>query len=107
VLPQVADIDAYWQDKQRAAGHQTSSVQEREYAPIEIPKNSAAGFSIAFFAVISGFALIWHIWWMAGIGALGIFLTMLVFAFREEEEIKIPAEQIAAFDRAHPAEVAV
>jgi cytochrome o ubiquinol oxidase subunit I len=32
---------------------------------------------------------------------------MLAFAFREEEEIKVPAEQIAAFDRAHPSEVAV
>ena len=107
MLPQVADIDAYWLTKQRALGHQTSLVQEREYKPIEVPNNSAAGFSTAFFAVITGFALIWHIWWMAGIGALGIFLTMLVFAFREEEEIKIPAEQIAAFDRVHPAEVAV
>jgi cytochrome o ubiquinol oxidase subunit 1 len=107
VLPQVAEIDAYWEKKQRAPDHQTSPVQEREYAAIEVPKNSAAGFSTAFFAVISGFALIWHIWWMAGIGVLGIFLTMLVFAFREEEEIEVPAEQIAAFDRAHPAEVVV
>jgi len=56
---------------------------------------------------MSGFALIWHIWWMAAIGVFGIFLTMLVFAFREQEEIKIPAEDIAAFDRAHQAEVAV
>ena len=71
------------------------------------PGNSVAGFSTAFFAVITGFAMIWHIWWMAGIGVLGIFLTMLVFAFREEEEIEVPAEQIAAFDRAHPAEVVV
>jgi cytochrome o ubiquinol oxidase subunit 1 len=107
VLPQVSSIDAYWLRKQRALTHQAQPAQEREYTPIEVPKNSAAGFSIAFFAVMSGFALIWHIWWMAGIGVLGIFLTILVFAFREEEEIKIPAEEIAAFDRAHQAEVAV
>jgi cytochrome o ubiquinol oxidase subunit 1 len=107
LLPQVSAIDAYWLKKQRALTHQAQPTEKREYTPIEVPKNSAAGFSIAFFAVISGFALIWHIWWMAGFGVLGIFLTILVFAFRGEEEIKIPAEEIAAFDRAHQAEVAV
>jgi cytochrome o ubiquinol oxidase subunit I len=107
LLPQVSAIDAYWLKKQRALTHQAQPTEKREYTPIEVPKNSAAGFSIAFFAVISGFALIWHIWWMAGFGVLGIFLTILVFAFRGEEEIEIPAEEIAAFDRAHQAEVAV
>jgi cytochrome o ubiquinol oxidase subunit 1 len=107
LLPQVSSIDAYRLKKQRALTHQAQPAQEREYTPIEVPKNSAAGFSIAFFAVISGFALIWHIWWLAGIGVFGIFLTILVFAFREVEEIEIPAEEIAAFDRTHQAEVAV
>jgi cytochrome o ubiquinol oxidase subunit 1 len=107
LLPQVSSIDAYWLKKQRALTHQAQPAQQREYTPIEVPKNSAAGFSIAFFAVISGFALIWHIWWLAGIGVFGIFLTILVFAFREVEEIEIPAGEIAAFDRAHQAEVAV
>ena len=59
-----------------------------------------------FFAVVTGFALIWHIWWMAGAGAIGIFLTMLAFAFRSEEEIEIPADQIARFERANRAEIA-
>ena len=40
----------------------------REYEPIEMPKNSAIGFVNAFFAVVIGFALIWHIWWMAVLG---------------------------------------
>jgi cytochrome o ubiquinol oxidase subunit I len=32
---------------------------------------------------------------------------MLAFAFRNEEEIEIAAEQIARFERMHPAEIAV
>ena len=44
---------------------------------------------------------------MAGVGAIGVFLTMLTFAFRDEEEIEIPAEQIARFEQAHQAEIAV
>ena len=46
-----------------------SAARAREYEPIEMPKNSATGFVNAFFAVVIGFALIWHIWWMAGLGA--------------------------------------
>jgi cytochrome o ubiquinol oxidase subunit 1 len=72
-----------------------------------MPKNSATGFVTAFFAVVTGFALIWHIWWMVALGVVGAFVTLLVFAFRDEEEIEIPAEEIAQFYRRHRAEVAV
>jgi cytochrome o ubiquinol oxidase subunit I len=72
-----------------------------------VPKNSATGFSTAFFAVVTGFALIWHIWWMAAVGVIGAFLTMLAFAFRSEEEVEIPAEQIARFEQVNHAEIAV
>ena len=70
-----------------------------------MPKNTPTGFVNAFFAVVIGFALIWHIWWMAALGAFGAFVTFLAFAFREQDEIEIPAETIARFDRAHPTEV--
>jgi cytochrome o ubiquinol oxidase subunit 1 len=32
---------------------------------------------------------------------------MLAFAFRNEEEIEVPAEQIARFERTNEAEIAV
>ena len=60
----------------------------REYEPIEMPKNSATGFVTAFFAVVIGFAMIWHIWWMAGLGVFGAFVTLLAFAFRRQERIR-------------------
>jgi cytochrome o ubiquinol oxidase subunit 1 len=106
VLPQVKGLDALWTKKQRERT-QAQPPKERKLEPIEMPRNSAAGFVTAFFAVVSGFAMIWHIWWMAGAGAIGIFLTMLAFAFRNEEEIEIPAEQIARFEQANQAEIAV
>jgi cytochrome o ubiquinol oxidase subunit 1 len=106
VLPRVTGLDALWNKKQRERT-QAQSAKERKFDPIEVPKNSATGFVIAFFAVVSGFAMIWHIWWMAGVGAIGIFLVMLAFAFRNEEEIEIPAEQIARFEQVNQAEVAV
>jgi cytochrome o ubiquinol oxidase subunit I len=102
-LPQVAGKDAYWIAKQRG---RLGAARARPYQPIEMPKNSATGFITAFFAVVTGFALIWHIWWMVVLGLVGAFLTTLVFAFREVEEIEIPAAEVAEVDRVYLAEVA-
>ena len=60
----------------------------------------------AFFAVVTGFALIWHIWWMAAAGLVGAFVALLVFAFRDQEEVEIPSLQIAQFEARRQAEVA-
>jgi len=105
VLPRVATLDAYWSAKQRAQTAQAEPAQARAYAPIEVPKNSPIGFVNAFFAVVTGFALIWHIWWMAAVGLTGAFAALLVFAFRDQEEVEIPALQIAQFEARHQAEV--
>jgi cytochrome o ubiquinol oxidase subunit I len=99
VLPEVSAIDAYWSNKQHTRGTPDQSIPTRVYRPIEVPRNSAIGVVTAFFAVVIGFALIWHIWWLAVLGLLGVFATLLVFAFRDGEEIEISAEQIARFER--------
>ena len=105
VLPRVAETDAFWSRKNSQRAKLAPPAPPREYQSIEMPKNSATGFVTAFFAVATGFALIWHIWWMAALGVLGAFVTILAFAFRKQEEVEIPAQQIAQFDRAHPTEV--
>jgi cytochrome o ubiquinol oxidase subunit 1 len=42
---------------------------------------------------------------MAGVGLLGAFVTLLTFAFRNEDEVEISAAQLAQSDRYHQAEV--
>jgi cytochrome o ubiquinol oxidase subunit 1 len=104
ILPHVDGADVFWTAKQQARRSPEHRDQSARYRPIEVPKNSAIGFINAFFAVVTGFALIWHIWWMAGLGLIGAFTTFLVFAFRDEEEVTVPVEQIAQFERRHHAE---
>jgi cytochrome o ubiquinol oxidase subunit 1 len=105
-LPRVPDKGSLWKSELRAGTTQDQAAQAPKYEPIEIPKNSATGFVTAFFAVVTGFALIWHIWWMVGVGLFGAFATLLVFAFRDEEEVEIPAELVAQFDLRHKVETA-
>ena len=100
-LPRVEGKDAFWTEKRRIRGSSTEEPTSLRYEPIEVPKNSATGFVTAFFAVLTGFALIWHIWWMAMLGLVGAFITILAFAWRERAEIEIPAALIERVDRAY------
>ena len=100
VLPNVHGEEAYWGMKQRAR-NQNWLGEAPIYEDIEIPRNSPTGVICAFFATVMGFALIWHIWWAAGLGALGAFVTFVILAWRDTAESRIPAEAVARIDAAH------
>jgi cytochrome o ubiquinol oxidase subunit 1 len=102
VLPNVGGEEAYWQIKHRAR-EQVHSVEEPAYEAIEMPRNSATGFVCAFFATVMGFSLIWHIWWLVAVGAVGAYITFVVFAWRDRTEYMISADVVARIDRAHRA----
>jgi cytochrome o ubiquinol oxidase subunit I len=100
VLPRIKREDAYWGMKQHVL-KQARLDAEPAYADIEMPRNSPTGFVCAFFASFMGFALIWHIWWMVGLAALGAYATFVVFAWRDVDEYIVPAETVARIDRAN------
>jgi len=97
VMPNVTGGEAYWDMKQRAI-EQRRLTDLPDYKPIEMPRNSPTGFVAAFFAVVTGFALIWHIWWMVFIGLAGAFGTFVVFAWRDRTEFELPAAELARID---------
>jgi cytochrome o ubiquinol oxidase subunit 1 len=102
LLPQVRRPDAFWGMKQQPNPAQ-QRTPHRTYETIHIPRNNAAGFYLACFAVLLGFSLIWRIWWGAGLGILGAIAVGVVQAWRTDGEIAMSAEQVMAFDRLHGA----
>jgi len=100
-LPDVSDQEPYWDIKQQAREAMQLVTPEPEYEPIEIPRNSPTGLVTAFFATVTGFALIWHIWWLVVLGLIGAYVTFVVFAWRDHTELVIPAEEVARMDRAN------
>jgi cytochrome o ubiquinol oxidase subunit I len=100
VLPRIEAQDAYWGVKQRVR-QQARLGEEPGYSAIEMPRNSPTGFICAFFATLMGFALIWHIWWIVALAALGAYATFVVFAWRDRVEYIIPADVVARIDRAN------
>jgi cytochrome o ubiquinol oxidase subunit I len=99
IMPQIETADAYW-EKKRDGLHASESVADRRYEAIHQPRNNPTGFFMAFFAVVLGFALIWHIWWMSIAGLLGTVVVGLVHAWRTDSEIEIPADEVAAVEKA-------
>ena len=100
VLPDVQGEEPYWGIKSRAV-RQGALGPEPKYEAIEAPRNSPTGFVCAFFSTVTGFALIWHIWWMVALGLLGAFATFVVFAWRDRTEDEIPAGEVAKLDSAN------
>jgi cytochrome o ubiquinol oxidase subunit 1 len=98
VLPQVQGADAYWNMKQ--AGQQ--AARQIPYETIHVPRNSAVGVAIAFFTSIGGFALVWHIWWLAILGFVGLLVAALSHGWIIDREIEIPPERLAALERERP-----
>jgi cytochrome o ubiquinol oxidase subunit 1 len=102
VTPNVEGEEAYWGIKQRAIESQRMGP-EPKYQPIEMPVNSGVGFFTAFFAVFFGFAMIWHIWWLAALALVAAYAAFVVLAWRDVHEFEVPAEVVASVDRARRA----
>ena len=95
-LPEVQGTDAYWGMKQ--AGRQAE--RQLPHEAIHLPRSSAVGVTIAFFSSIGGFALVWHIWWLAIIGFVGVGVAALIHGWLIDREVAVPADEIASFERA-------
>jgi cytochrome o ubiquinol oxidase subunit 1 len=59
-----------------------------------MPKNTAAGSVIAGFATLLGFALIWHMWLLAGIAFLATIVSAIVHTFNYDRDFHIPADKV-------------
>lgn len=75
VLPVVNDRDAWWVEKQ-AKAKKTKYDQVNDF---HLPRNSGVGLFIALGALMIGFGLVWHMWWLAG---LGLILSLICLMYR-------------------------
>lgn len=88
ITPTVDQRDPLWADKRG------ESPPQRDYEDILLPKNTSAGFFIGLFSLIFGFAMTWHIWWMAIVGLIGIIVTMIVRLWGHDEHLLITADEV-------------
>jgi len=90
-VPRITEIDAFANMKANGTG---MFVPGTPYSDIHMPRNTAAGFLMGIFSLALGFGLVWHIWWLVGLGAIAMTGALLVRLFDEDIAFIIPAEQV-------------
>ncbi|MEQ8260074.1 MAG: cytochrome o ubiquinol oxidase subunit I [Alcanivorax sp.] len=87
--PRVHDLDAWWQMKQHKYQR-----PEQGFKAIHMPKNTAAGIILAGISTVLGFALIWHMWLLAGVSFAALLATAIGHTFNYDRDYHIPAEEV-------------
>lgn len=89
-LTPVQERDAFWEAKQHGEDLGTAG----EYTDITMPKNTPMGLFVAAAAFVGGFAVIWHIWWLAIVSLLAVITLLIVRLSDDETEYVIPAATV-------------
>jgi cytochrome o ubiquinol oxidase subunit 1 len=87
--PVVHDNDAWWDMKQRGFRRPVAG-----FNAILMPGNTGAGFILAALSGIFGFAMIWHIWWLAALGLVSVLAAAIAHTFNYRRDFQIPANEV-------------
>ena len=96
VLPQVRQLDQFWTDKQDGVAY----MRPNRYEDIHMPRNTGVGVFMGLFGIVLGFAMVWHIWWMAAVGLLGMVGSFVVRAYDRDVDYWVPAAEVERIERA-------
>jgi cytochrome o ubiquinol oxidase subunit 1 len=94
VIPEVTGRDAFWTLKHKR------KEEKPVYEDIYMPDNSGMPILIAAAAFAGGFAVIWHIWWLAVLGLLGVILLVIIRTTSGDHEHRLTAAHIAKLEEA-------
>jgi cytochrome o ubiquinol oxidase subunit 1 len=92
-IPTVAERDQFlvWKE----TGKQPKVV----YEDIVLPKNSGAGVVVGVFAFLCGFGIVWHLWWLAGLGVLGALVVVILRTFNEDTERVVSKAEVEQIEK--------
>jgi len=99
--PIVHDIDA-WDDMKRCG-----VVRPTEgFRPIHMPSGTGAGVILAGLSAALGFAMIWHIWWLAAVSFAGVIGYAIIHTFNYKRDYHIPVQTVAETEAARTRQLA-
>ncbi|MBM7327510.1 cytochrome o ubiquinol oxidase subunit I, partial [Agrobacterium sp. S2] len=91
--PVIHDVDAWTDMKKRGYSRPLEG-----FIPIHMPKNTGSGVIISAISVVLGFALVWHIWWLAVLSFIGIVAVSIAHTFNYNREYYIPASDVSTVE---------
>ena len=96
VLPEVHDIDAFWDMK-----HAKTKPKKPVYDDIHMPKNTPLGLYVGICGFLACFGFIWHMMWLAVVGAIGIIICMIVRLADKEPDFFVTAAEVTETEATH------
>ena len=90
ILPRVNDRDPFYDAKRKDAHYSPHAL----YGFIAVPKNSMTGPLLGLVGTTSAFGLVWHMWWLAIIGAVGVVITVISRSFCRDVHRVIAADEV-------------
>jgi cytochrome o ubiquinol oxidase subunit 1 len=94
VIPEVHDIDEFaWRKKHDMVGPALAPVEG-----IVIPDDTGAGMIIGALSFVFGFAMVWHIWWLAALSGAGMFALLVMRSSEDHSEHMISASIVRTME---------
>ena len=79
---------------------------EEGFQAIHMPKNTGAGIILAGLSGVLGFALIWHMWLLAGVSFVALLAVAIGHTFNYKRDYYIPAEEVHRTEAARTLQLA-
>lgn len=95
ITPTVDQLDPLWAIKRGQA-----PTPQKHYEDIHLPRNTPIGLYIGILSLFFGFAMTWHIFWLAGISLSAIVACMIVRLSSEDKHDLITAAQVKEMETA-------
>jgi cytochrome o ubiquinol oxidase subunit 1 len=100
-LPVITSVEQHWENKERGRAY----AQPSKYEDIHMPRNTAAGLTIALFSTLMSFALVWHMWFIAGVGLVGAIVAFILRSYDRDTDYYVPAAEVARIENARFAQL--
>ena len=94
-IPHVDELDQFAYMKENGINHRA----EGPFEPIHMPRNSGVGVMMGAITFVFGFAMIWHIWWIAMASSLAMLAAVVYRANDEDVDYMLSAEEVARIEK--------
>jgi cytochrome o ubiquinol oxidase subunit 1 len=100
--PTITSLEQHWDNKERGVAY----VRPAAYEDIHMPRNTGAGLIVSLFGLLLCFALVWHMWLVAGVALVGAIATFILRSYNRDVDYYVPAAEVARIENLRYAQLA-
>ncbi|MEF3067778.1 cytochrome o ubiquinol oxidase subunit I [Pandoraea apista] len=100
-VPHIDSLEQHWDDKERGLAWR----EPKQYEDIHMPRNTGTGFLVSVFSGVMCFALVWHIWWLAGASLVATLAVFLWRTYDRDVDYYVPAAEVERIENARFADL--